>query len=238
MNDVHYRVATEVFAKYPGYVRGILLAYGLANGASPEELVSELRAAEEGLRQRLALAGLAEHPRIRSWREAFRAFGAKPGDFRSSIEAMTRRALRGDPLPSINALVDIGNIMSLRYLVPAGAHAIDEVTEDLALRPADGTEDFVALGSEVVEHPEPGEIIFAEGNTVLTRRWTWRQGHATLTRLDSTAVEYNVDGLPPVTAAEVLDICQAISGLVQHYCGGRSRIELLSAANPCISITE
>ena len=181
MKDVNYRVAAEVFAKYPGYVRGVVLAFGLTNGPSSEELVADLRATEEGLRETLALAGLAEHPHIRSWREAFRAFGAKPGDFRSSIEAMTRRARRGEPLPSINALVDIGNVVSLRYLVPAGAHAIDDVTEDLALRPATGKEQFVALGADVIEHPDPGEIIFAEGNIVLTRRWTWRQGRRTLT---------------------------------------------------------
>jgi DNA/RNA-binding domain of Phe-tRNA-synthetase-like protein len=29
--------------------------------------------------------------------------------------------LRNDPLPTINALVDIGNLISLRYLIPAAA---------------------------------------------------------------------------------------------------------------------
>jgi hypothetical protein len=37
------------------------------------------------------------------------------------------------------------------------------------LRPATGDESFVPFGSEEAEHPEPGEIVFAEGATVLTR---------------------------------------------------------------------
>lgn len=102
-------------------------------------------------------------------------------------------------MPSINALVDIGNILSLRYLLPIGAHAIDVVSHDITLCIATGEEEFVPFGSEQVEHPVPGEIIFAEGNTVLTRRWSWRQAIHTMTLPTTTAIEFNVDGLPPVT---------------------------------------
>jgi DNA/RNA-binding domain of Phe-tRNA-synthetase-like protein len=232
-----YRVADEVFAKYPGYVRGVVLAFDVRNGPAAEELTAALRAAEAGLRERLELATLAEQPRIKSWREAYRAFGAKPSEFRSSIEALARRALRSDPLPSINTLVDIGNLVSLQYLVPAGAHAIDRLEGDLALRPARGDEVFVALGSETVEHPEPGEIIFAEGDVVLTRRWTWRQGQRTLTLPETTAVEFNVDGLPPVTRAEVEEICEAVAALVRSHCGGTVRWEVLTPERPTLSLT-
>ncbi|MDD9417934.1 phenylalanine--tRNA ligase beta subunit-related protein, partial [Staphylococcus aureus] len=84
-------------------------------------------------------------------------------------EALARRALRGEALPAINALVDIGNLISLHHLVPVGGHAIDGVTGDIALRPATGQESFVPFGSDQVECPLPGEVIFAEGDTVLTR---------------------------------------------------------------------
>jgi hypothetical protein len=140
----------------------------------------------------LKIEQVAETPRLKSWREAYRSFGAKPSEFRSSIEALVRRVLRGDPLPSINALVDIGNVVSLRYLVPAGGHAIDVLTGDITLRPATGREEFTPFGSDKMEHPLPGEVIFAEGNVVLTRRWTWRQANHTLTQLETRAIEFNV----------------------------------------------
>ena len=88
---------------------------------------------------------LTAEPRLASWREAFRQLGYKPGDFRPSIEALLRRVLRGQELPSINALVDIGNIVSLRHLLPVGGHAIDVLTRDIALRPASGAEEFRSL---------------------------------------------------------------------------------------------
>jgi DNA/RNA-binding domain of Phe-tRNA-synthetase-like protein len=238
MKELFYSIADEVFTQYPGYVRGVVLAYGVTNSDSPSDLIAMLRTAEMSIRDQLDKDGLIEHPRISSWREAFRTFGAKPGQFRSSIEAMVRRILSNNELPSINALVDIGNVMSLRNLVPIGGHAIDVVNQDIILRPATGGEEFVPFGSEQVEHPHPGEIVFVDGNTVLTRRWCWRQANHTLTLLSTAAIEFNIDGLPPVSEDEIETICQEIMGLIERFCGGRMRYEILSRQNPRIKLTE
>lgn len=231
---MRYAISAEVFQKFPGYHCGVVVAHNLVNCPSPQELIAFLREAEEKVRREVTAETIAEHPRIRSWREAYRAFGAKPAEFRSSVEALARRALRGAPLPSINALVDIGTIVSLRHLVPAGGHAIDVLQGDIALRAARGDESFVALGSDAAEHPLPGEIVFAEGDTVLTRRWTWRQAWHTSTQLATRAIEFNVDGLPPVPATEIEAACREIAELVGRFCGGRTRCELLSADHPAM----
>lgn len=238
MKELHYSIADEIFARFPGYTRGVVLAYDVANGESSSEVVSLLREAEASVHNQLKIETIAEHPRIKSWREAYRSFGAKPSEFRSSIEAMARRVLRDDPLPSINALVDIGNAMSLRYLVPTGGHAIDVLTQDISLRLAKGDETFTPFGSEQVESPLPGEIIFAEGNIVLTRRWTWRQANHTLTLPTTKAIEYNVDGLPPIPDSEVDEICRQVMDLIQRFCGGRTCYKILRREHPRIKLSE
>ena len=238
MKKIIYSISDEVFKQFPGYIRGIVLALNIDNTATHPEINTMLRAAEESARQSLTIEKLIENPRINSWREAFRSFGAKPGKFRSSIEAMTRRALRNESLPSINPLVDIGNILSLKYLVPTGGHALDDVTQDISLRHATGKEEFIALGSDQIEHPIPGEIIFAEGNTVLTRRWSWRQANHTLTLPTTRSVEFNIDGLPPVPEDEVEKMCKELIGLITKFCGGKIRYEILSRDNPSMILGE
>ena len=236
MDDLSYSISADIFARYPGYVRGVVVAYEVDNGPSPPELVRSLREAEETVRSAVALEHLTDEPRIKAWREAYRLFGAKPAEFRSSVEAMARRALRGDELPSINALVDIGNIVSLRHLVPAGGHAIDVLTGDVELRLATGLEEFVPFGTDEMEHPLPGEVVFVEGDTVLTRRWTWRQADHTLTRSETRSIEFNVDGLPPVGPVEIEKACVELAQMVQSFCGGWSRAHLLTETAPRISL--
>lgn len=235
--SIYFTISSEVFSRFPGYVRGVVVAHGVTNGKSTEELISLLREAEDSVRRQLDLEKLAEHPRIASWREAYRSFGAKPSKFRPSIEAMARRVLRNDPLPTINKLVDIGNIVSLRHLMPAGGHAIDVLTEDIELRPAAGNEQFVPLDSDQMENPLPGEIIFVEGQTILTRRWTWRQAKHSLVVPTTTAVEFNVDGLPPVPIAENEEACREIMELIERFCGGNARYEILTPENPKIRLS-
>jgi DNA/RNA-binding domain of Phe-tRNA-synthetase-like protein len=231
-----YSISPDLFARFPGYIRGVVIAHEVINGASPPELVQMLREAEESVRARVTLEQIAEEPRIKAWRDAYRAFGAKPAEFRSSVEAMARRALRGDELPAINALVDIGNVISLRHLIPAGGHAIDVLKGDIELRFATGDEDFVPFGTNDLEHPLPGEVIFVEGSVVLTRRWTWRQANHTLTLPETRAIEFNVDGLPPVTRGEIENACKEVVDLIDSFCDGTSRIEYLTAETPRISL--
>ena len=238
MKELYYSIADDIFARFPAYIRGVVLAYDVTNGESPAEVVSLLRDAEASIHSKVKIETIAEHPRIKSWREAYRSFGARPAEFRSSIEAMARRALRNDPLPSINTLVDIGNAVSLQYLVPTGGHAIDVLAQDISLRLAKGDEVFTPFGSESVESPLPGEIIFVEGNTVLTRRWTWRQANHTLTLPTTNDIEFNVDGLPPIPAAEIEEICGKVIDLIRRFCGGRTRHEILTRQNQRIKLTE
>jgi DNA/RNA-binding domain of Phe-tRNA-synthetase-like protein len=228
VSGLTYTISPEIFKKYPGYARGVVVAYDVNNGPSPEKLVHMLRSAEASVANKTTIETITEFPHIKAWREAYKAFGAKPSEFRSSVEAMARRALRGDQLPSINALVDIGNIVSLQHLVPVGGHSMDDLSENISLRLASGDENFVAFGSTELEHPMPGEVIFTEGNTVLTRRWTWRQANHTLTLPETRSIEINIDRLAPVPLEEIHTIASQVMGLVEEFCGGRMRYEILS----------
>jgi DNA/RNA-binding domain of Phe-tRNA-synthetase-like protein len=236
MKDLTYSIADEVFARFPEYRRGVVVARDVCNGDSPDEIVLLLRQEEARARERLKVGTLIAEPRLDSWREAFRQLGYKPGDFRPSIEALLRRVLRGQELPSINALVDIGNIVSLRHLLPVGGHAIDVLTQDIALRPSEGNEEFIPFGSEEIEHPVPGEFIFSEGNKVLTRRWIWRQANHSLTRPETTAIEFNIDGLPPVGEADVAAAATDVMDLVARFCRGTIRFQVLSRGEPRLEL--
>jgi DNA/RNA-binding domain of Phe-tRNA-synthetase-like protein len=238
MTGLVYSISPEIFERFPGFARGVVLAFDVRNDASSKKLVQMLRDAEEQVRQETTIEYIAEHPRIKSWRDAYKAFGAKPSEYRSSVEAMARRALRNDELPSINALVDIGNIVSLQHLLPVGGHSLDELTQNITLRFASGEEEFIPFGSSEMEHPLPGEVVFVEGNTVLTRRWTWRQANHTLTLPETRSIEINIDRLPPVEVEEVHAIASQVMGLVNEFCGGRTRYEMLSASHPSMKLEQ
>jgi DNA/RNA-binding domain of Phe-tRNA-synthetase-like protein len=87
-----------------------------------------------------------------------------------------------------------------------------------------------------LEHPNPGEIIFVEGQVVLTRRWVWRQSQHTLTLPETRSIEMNIDLLPPASADELDVINKDLMSLITQYCSGYCRIEILSRDHPKISL--
>ena len=99
------RIHPEVFEIFPGYCWGKVLCWRLDNHRGLEEATLLLREVEARVREDPALAELVEHPKIAAWRQAFSRFGARPSKFQASVEALARRARRGDALPPINSPV-------------------------------------------------------------------------------------------------------------------------------------
>ena len=235
-----YRTDPALFQKYPGYVRGVVVAKRIINIENPiDEVARMLISARKAIRTRTDLDPIAAQPNLTAWREAYRAFGAKPTEFPSSIEAIVKRVRRGDDLPYINTLAALCNSVSLRYLAPIGGHAIDAMTaeHEMKLGFANGDEEFSALGSTTMEHPNPGEVIYTYNtSTVLCRRWTWRQAEFSKLQRTTTYAAINVDGLPPVTKSDVEMISADLANLVSIYCGAMVEVKLLSEETPVIEV--
>lgn len=236
MSTFTYTVSPAVFKDHPSYRRGVVVFQDLDNSKPNPELTELLRRSEASLRTRIT-GNPAEFPQIAAWRDAYRQFGAKPSEHRSSIEALSRRVLKPDNLPDINPLVDIGNLLSLRYILPAGVHPVGPHSTQIELRKASETDRFLPDAGGDVEPIAPGEIVLAAGSRVLTRRWTWRQAGDTRTLADTRCVFFDIDGLPPVSHGDVEAAIADLIELVGLYCGGQCLGHaVLDAQQPTLTV--
>jgi DNA/RNA-binding domain of Phe-tRNA-synthetase-like protein len=226
------QIHSEIFALCPGYCWGKVLCWDLDNSRPSTPADDQLRQAEAAVRADPELAEVAAHPRIAAWRDAFSAFGARPSKFQSSVEALVRRALRGDRLPAVSLLVGLYNAASLRYLLPIGGDDLDRIEGGLHLRRAIGGELYHELGSRVCDPPLPGEVIYADDHKVLCRRWCWRQADDSKITTLSRAVVLNIHGLPPASREQVQVAASELAELVPRFCGGRSTWYVLDRDMP------
>jgi DNA/RNA-binding domain of Phe-tRNA-synthetase-like protein len=163
---------------------------------------------------------VSAHPRITAWRDAFSVFGARPSKFQSSVEALVRRALRGDQLAAVSLLVGLYNAASLRHLLPVGGDDLDRIQGGLHLRRATGGEPYNELGSGISDPPSPGEVIYADDVKVLCRRWCWRQADDSKITTLSREVVLNIHGLPPASREQVEAAASDLAEQVPRFCGG------------------
>jgi DNA/RNA-binding domain of Phe-tRNA-synthetase-like protein len=112
----------------------VVQAAGLANGPSSPGLRDAYRAEQQAALVRLSATPIADTPSIAAWRRAFAQFGAKPTQYRSAPEALLRRLDKHGDIPSISTLVDIGDLVSIRYALPVAVLDRAKVADSITVR--------------------------------------------------------------------------------------------------------
>jgi len=192
-------VDAAVFDLRPDYRALVLAVDGIVPGPSDRESDALLQAAEQAAADALREQPVDQIPHVAAWREAYRAFGAKPQRTRNSLEALLRRTASG--LPRVNRLTDIYNAISVLHQIPLGGEDLHRYAGSPRLLRASGAEPFdtVVSGDTVIEHPDPGEVVWCDDAGVTCRRWNWRQARRTQLSEDTTAAVFILDALDPMT---------------------------------------
>ncbi|WP_327312056.1 B3/B4 domain-containing protein [Streptomyces sp. NBC_01235] len=228
-----FRIAPAVADAFPDTLIAVITATGL-RGRDPWPHTT---AALEDLEQQLADGAWhpadETDPRIEAWHTAYRSFGTNPRRIRPSVDALGRRLAKKGSLPRINPAVDSYNAVSVRHGLPAGAFDLDQVTGDVDIRHADGTESFTPLGEpDTVENPKPGEIIYTDSAGVLTRHWNHRDAHRTRVTEDSTHVAFVLETLHATRDGNLLKVAaEELQGLLAPH-ADETGVHYLSPAQP------
>lgn len=226
----------EIFAKLPHACFGAVMARGIENSRVYPEINRLLEESVRAAEQRFTGKKIKEDPAVLPYREAFRASGINPNKYLCSIEALFTRIAKGKGMPHINPAVDLGNAVSLKYTLPIGAHDLGGSCGDICIRPARPGDTFLPFNSEAEETPEPGEIVYAAGQQVRTRRWTWRQSeHGKITSA-STDIFFPIDGFTDFNLDQVLAARDELQALITQIWGCCTTVGLVDAENPSMDL--
>ena len=227
----------EILERFPNVVGGVIHADGVANRPAPAKLTAAFGAEQASVRERIGATPLSELPTLAAWRGVFRGFGVNPTKYRSAAEALLRRLTKQGDIPSINALVDLANLVSIRYALPVAVFDQREVVGGTTVRLAHGGERWADLGSSEAEHPEPGEVIFAdEDERVSARRWCWRQSKASAAREDTAEILVTIEGHHDAAPDDVDRAIRDLEALLGTYASPATvYAEVLDASHPAFS---
>jgi len=210
----------DILVRYPNVVGGVIVAHGVKNGASSDELLTAYYAEQQATLARIGDTPLSQIVSLAAWRGVFRSFGVDPTQIRSACEALLRRLTKQGDIPSINTLVDIGNLVSIRYALPVAMVDLRSATGAITVRLADGTESFTNLGQPEIAHPDPSEVIFAdEAGLVFARRWCWRQSDQSASREDTTDLLVTVEAHHEGARTDVEAAVRDLTALLGQFAG-------------------
>jgi DNA/RNA-binding domain of Phe-tRNA-synthetase-like protein len=215
-----YVVEPEIFDLFPAFRRGVVIATQLDNRSTESDLGPLIAESAKA-----ALSEI-EPERISVWKDAYLKLRVDPNKYSPSIKFLYDQIRKGKPPRSISKIVDIMNLVSLRWMAPCGGDDLKTILPgDLRLGMAQGDESFAPLFKATsFESPLEGEVIYYTPQTkkVMCRRWTWRNADFSKITPETTAVAINIDIMaPPFSENDLEAALSELAGLLERYCGGR-----------------
>lgn len=225
----------DILARFPQVVGGAILARDVTNGPTPASLQALYQEEQQRVLQRIGDTPLSQIESLAAWRRAFREFGVDPTQYRSAAEALLRRLTKKGSIPNINLLVDIGNLVSIRYGLPVAVFERRALQGTVTVHFADGSERYSELGASEEDHPEPGEVVFSdETKLVVARRWCWRQSEPSAAVEQTRECVITIEAHHATGHADIEAALGDLLALLNEYAGGTFTSAILDVQHPAL----
>lgn len=220
-----FRIEKKIFEKYPNLKVGIIVVDNLNNKINID-IKESLDEVMNNKIEKFKDVELANYNVIKTWREIYKSFGEKKA--RSSVEALIRRTINQNPVRSINPLVDIYNLISLKYEVPCGGEDLNKINNDIILGFAEGCEEFISLGEDEVQIVNKDEVVYKFNNTVICRNFNYRESDLTKLTEETTKAVLVIESICDDNLDEALN---ELEKLVIEKLNAKTHKEILDSNN-------
>lgn len=211
----------NISRSFPELRIGIIIAKDIDNQGNNLELqeIKKDKAAE--FRKKYSPTTLLENPYVAVWRNVYRSFGINPKDNKPTAEALLRRLLQGNEIPTISKVVDLYLIVETEFYLPIGGYDLNTIKGSINLRYSLGNESFIPLGSFNEEKTRPGEIVYADEERILTRKWNFRDCDACkITQASSYIALFTEAPLATISTEHLDNSLTKIKEYMTMFCGG------------------
>jgi DNA/RNA-binding domain of Phe-tRNA-synthetase-like protein len=234
--SMRFTVEEKAFALLPTACFGVVVARGVDNSINNPAVMAHLEKTIENTRDKFSTIRPKEHPDLQPYREAFIKMQINPNKFPCSVEALSTRIAKGSGLPDINPAVNLVNAYSLEYTLPMGAHDLDSTDGDIEVRFSRAGDLFTPFGESEPEILEDGELVYAAGNTIKTRKWIWRQSDFGKVTAKSSNIFFPIDGFADYNYKAVIEARDRLAADLELLLNGKTEKYYVDINNRSIEI--
>lgn len=176
---------------------------------------------QEEIRKRTrSLDEVKNLPIFRAYRDFYWKVGIDPTKTRPAGEALVRRILGGNNLPTINTLVDSYNLASAESHVAIAAFDLSTISKDnLVMRNAVSKESFLGIGMTALVTLTGVEVVIEDQrNSNLIAIYPYRDSDSTKVTESSRDVLLMMCGVPRVSDEDLERALKLTNEYVKKYC--------------------
>jgi lysyl-tRNA synthetase class 2 len=221
------KVASDIMKKYHHLSIGVVKIHGIHTHQTSQEVKHMLDQEQQKIVKLFKGQDIHNHHHIRAWKNAYKSFGAKSSHL-SSIENLVKRVLDGQDISTGNMLVDLYNLISLRYIVPVKGHDLEKISGPIKLIAAQGNESAVLLGQKEPSTAKAGEIIYHDEEGLVCRRWNWKEADRVKMSDQTQSALFLLQGVDSISKDVIEHATYELSVYLQKYAADDVQISFVS----------
>ncbi len=234
---MNFIIESDIFRIFPDLRMAIVMGRGLRIRKHLKELENLIEVNMKKLHQKMGNKKLTDFINIESWRETYRQMGLNHNKYRPTVEEFVRRMLKGHPFPVINTAVDAYLAVELLTMLPIGGYDLAVVDGDISLRVSKGGELFEPGGREEMEFTAPGEFVYSDNKTILTRHWNYSNCDRAKITENSTLIFLSSEAaLKDISTRDLIETLYKIVEYESTFCQGTYSTFILDNINPEVEL--
>ena len=143
-NQIYW--SAEVSENFSGLSVGMGVVSNVHVEKENEQILRLKKAVYDEVRARYKIEALKDDQTVRAYRDFYWKLGIDPTKTRPSGEALLRRVLHGNELPTISTVVGAYNLASLKTIIPISGFDNEKLNPPFNVRFAEKGETFTGIG--------------------------------------------------------------------------------------------
>jgi len=151
---------------------------------------------------------LESHPLITVYRELQKQLGGDP-QMLPAVESLLVRGILKRRFPTVNSVVDVANLVSIKHLVPIGLFDLDKINGNLELTLAVSGDQFIPIGKDKPVKLLPGTPILKDADGIFSAVGSRDSKRTMITDATRNVLVFSwgIEGVEPALVSQVLDEC-------------------------------
>jgi DNA/RNA-binding domain of Phe-tRNA-synthetase-like protein len=216
---MYLKLDSDLSSKFPGLRARVINIRGVSIAPVKAELEAFKGRVFGEAAKRWNLDELKDNQVFRAYRDFFWKVKVDPTKIRPASEALLRRILRGNPLPTVNTLVDAYNLASVVTSISFGAFDTDRMHGALIMREARPGEEFLGIGMDKLIQLSGGEAVIQDDERLIAV-YPYRDADYSKVTTSTRNLLLMTCGVPGI-GAEELEKAEAVGvDYITRFCGG------------------
>ncbi len=216
---MYLRLDSDLGSKFPGLHTIVTHIINLNIVPKSVELESFKNQVLTETQRKWNIDDLKDNQVFRAYRDFFWKVKVDPTKTRPASEALVRRLLRGNPLPTINTLVDAYNLASVTTTIPFGAFDTDKMSGAPIMREAKPGEEFLGIGMDKPLQLSGGEVVINDDDRLIAV-YPYRDADYSKVTTSTRNLMLLTCGVPGIGDAELAKAEEICVDYISRFCGG------------------